>query len=262
MVEQPPSSITRELAEYLTRQFDKLTIAAANGVAGATQTFSRLVLDGPWNGIASKGQVFLNGLIGNRIDFNTNGFADPSFTTRSVGTKIVLFPAVDATNVDDAIGISAGVLWNSVNVVTSSFKWFGGTTLAAQLTGSGNFVANGSILSPSPTSGVGYTTGAGGAATQATSKTTTVTLNSICGTVTTASDALASGAVVSFTFNNSSWHSDHMVLDTVGGTAGAYTVGFSSISDGVVSIWIKNTSTGSLSQAIPIIFTIIKSVSS
>jgi hypothetical protein len=196
-------------------------------------------------------------------------------------------------------------LWSSVNVATASFKWFGGTTLAAQLTGEGaftcrgdittyraaaptvgalffgntvskyiyydaskfnfvggNILSDGGVLSSSLTAGVGYSTGAGGTITQLTSKATPVTLNRLCGTITTAADALAAGAVVSFTFNNSSWHSDHMVLDTVGGTDGAYTVGFSSISDGVVRIWIKNTSTGSLSQAIPIIFTIIKSVNS
>jgi len=90
------------------------------------------------------GQLYLNGATGNRIDFNINGFAAPSFTTRSVGTKIVLYPAVNATNVDYAIGIDAGVLWNSVNLTTSSFKWYAATTNIATLDGTGVLTVAGS----------------------------------------------------------------------------------------------------------------------
>jgi hypothetical protein len=52
--------------------------------------------------------------------------------------------------------------------------------------------------------GIGYSTGAGGAVTQDTSITTTVVLNTVCGTITTVTDpAIAAGAEVAFTVTNS-----------------------------------------------------------
>ena len=91
------------------------------------------------------GQIYLNGATGNRIDFNTNGTAAPAFTTRSAGTKLVLYPSLDASNVDYAFGIDTNTLWSSVNSSSSSFKWYAGTTNIATLDGSGNLSVNGDI---------------------------------------------------------------------------------------------------------------------
>jgi hypothetical protein len=60
------------------------------------------------------GQIYLNGTGGGRIDYNQSGVAGPAFTTRSVGTKIVLYPEIGATNSDYAFGIESGTLWYSV----------------------------------------------------------------------------------------------------------------------------------------------------
>ena len=86
------------------------------------------------------GQIYLNGATGNRIDFNTNGVAAPSFTTRSAGTKIVLYPAVGASAVDYAFGIENGTLWSSVESSAAQFKWYAGTTNIATLFGTGELV--------------------------------------------------------------------------------------------------------------------------
>jgi len=89
------------------------------------------------------GQIYLNGATGNRIDFNINGVAAPTFTTRSVGTKLVLYPAVGASSVDYAFGIESSTLWSSVGAAGDQFKWYAGTTNIATLAGSGNFTATG-----------------------------------------------------------------------------------------------------------------------
>ena len=86
------------------------------------------------------GQIYLNGATGNRIDFNTNGIAAPSFTTRSAGTKIVLYPNVSGATVDYAFGIDAFTLWSSVESSISQFKWYAGTTNIATLFGTGQLV--------------------------------------------------------------------------------------------------------------------------
>ena len=88
------------------------------------------------------GQIYLNGATGNRIDFNTNGVAAPSFTTRSAGTKIVLYPAgTPATQVDYGFGVENFSLWSSVpNTSSFQFKWYAGTTNVATLFGTGELV--------------------------------------------------------------------------------------------------------------------------
>lgn len=60
------------------------------------------------------------------------------------------------------------------------------------------------ILVNAPTAaGIGYGTGAGSSVTQITSATTSVTLNTLCGQITTVAQNLVAGAIASFTFTNS-----------------------------------------------------------
>ncbi len=101
--------------------------------------------DMPWNAANNRSQIWLNGATGNRIEWNTAGVAAPAFTTRSAGTKLVLFPGVAATAVDYALGIESSTLWSSIpqNVNTNFFRWYGGQTNIATLTGTGNLYING-----------------------------------------------------------------------------------------------------------------------
>ena len=107
-----------------------LTAAAVSLSGQLTSTLAN-------NTATGGGQIYLNGVTGNRIDWNTNGVAAPAFTTRSAGTKLVLYPSLDASNADYGFGIESGTLWSSVGGTGSLFKWYGGTTLAATLTGAG-----------------------------------------------------------------------------------------------------------------------------
>jgi hypothetical protein len=89
--------------------------------------------------LSSGGQAInFTGATSNYINFNTNGVAAPAFTTRSNGAKIVLFNSLNGTNVDYGFGIEASTLWSSVATTASQFKWYGGTTQAALLTGTGS----------------------------------------------------------------------------------------------------------------------------
>ena len=93
------------------------------------------------------GQVYLNGLTSNRIEWNTEGIGAPAFTTRSAGTKALLYPAISGSQVDYAMGIDAATLWSSIPFNSSSFyfKWYGGETQVASLDGTGAFTAVGGI---------------------------------------------------------------------------------------------------------------------
>lgn len=108
---------------------------------------------------------------------------------------------------------------------------------------------------------VGYATGAGGTVTQATSKSTGVTLNKSCGQITLNNAALAASAIVSFTLTNSTISAgDVLILNHIsGGTAGAYALNAQSAA-GSASINVRNATAGSLSEAIVIAYAVIKAV--
>jgi hypothetical protein len=87
------------------------------------------------------GQIYLNGSNGNRIDFGTAGVQAPTTTTRSTGTKIVLYPAISPSGVDFALGMESASFWQSIENSSAQFKWYGGTTQVASLSGAGLFTA-------------------------------------------------------------------------------------------------------------------------
>ena len=107
---------------------------------------------------------------------------------------------------------------------------------------------------------LGYTTAAQGTVTQATDKSTAVTLNKPAGRITMNAAALASATNVSFTLNNSYISSNDIVILTLSGgiaTAGTYNCWVNTMSAGSCSITLRNISAGSLSEAVIINFAII-----
>jgi len=111
--------------------------------------------------------------------------------------------------------------------------------------------------------GIGYQTGRGGTVTQATSKSTEVTLNKPSGRITLNGAALAAGATASFTLNNTSIAETDTVAISLSGAMGTF-VNYnlwSYVGGGYVLIAIKNISGGSLSDAPTINFAVIKGAS-
>lgn len=120
-----------------------------------------------------------------------------------------------------------------------------------------------SVKAVSATGGLGYGTGAGSTATQATSKTTTVAINTVCGEITMNNAALAGGGtIVAFAVTNTSVAAnDNVIINHAsGGTGGAYRVSVDSIAAGSFAVRVSNVSGGSLSEAIVLRFTVIKGV--
>ena len=119
-----------------------------------------------------------------------------------------------------------------------------------------NIVGSDRILSSGE---LGYTTAAQGTVTQATSKSTAVTLNSSAGQITMNNASLGATTNVTFTLNNSYISSNDIVILNVSGgaTAGAYNCFVSGLGAGTASITLRNISAGSLSEAVVINFAII-----
>lgn len=123
-------------------------------------------------------------------------------------------------------------------------------------------IFSGLIKSSSPTAGIGYSTGAGGAQTQLTDKGTTVASNTVTTLITMNAAALNAGVIVSFTFTNTAIAAtDHILINhESGGTVGSYTFA-ATPGGGTSTIFVRNATAGNLSEAIVIRVTIIKAVS-
>ena len=105
---------------------------------------------------------------------------------------------------------------------------------------------------------IGYASGAQGAVTQATSKSTGVTLNASAGQITMNNASLASATNVTFTLTNSTLSAkDVLILNVTNGTSGAYNAFVSSNAAGSATITLRNISAGSLSEAVVLNFAII-----
>jgi 1-aminocyclopropane-1-carboxylate deaminase/D-cysteine desulfhydrase-like pyridoxal-dependent ACC family enzyme len=106
---------------------------------------------------------------------------------------------------------------------------------------------------------IGYGADGQGAVTQATDKTTGVTLNKSMGRITMNAAALAGNTAVSFTLTNSSLSIKDVIVVCIsgGGTAAAYTVYVSSMAAGSAVITLRNLTGTSYSEAVIVNFSII-----
>lgn len=148
------------------------------------------------------------------------------------------------------IGITtAGVMQFSNNNITS--VTFG---TAGELTGIN------SILSTSPTGGIGYTTGSGGTATQLTSRTTGVTLNKVNGAIAMFS-AAGSATAATFTVTNSVVAATDVILCNQKSGTNLYNFIVTAVAAGSFNITFYTT--GGTSVDAPVInFAVIKAVTS
>jgi hypothetical protein len=106
---------------------------------------------------------------------------------------------------------------------------------------------------------LGYASGAQGAVTQGTSKSTGVTLNASMGQITMDSATLNTLTNVTFTLTNNLISVKDVIILNVGSgaTSGAYNCWISSMSAGTCTITLRNISGGNLSEAVVINFAVI-----
>lgn len=122
-----------------------LQISGGAGIAGNINSGGQISSTRANSTATGEGQLYLNGTTGNRIDFGTAGQASPNLGTRSVGTKIVLYPGISPSTADYGFGIESGALWSSVSSGADSFLWYAANTNIATLSGSGNLTLAGDL---------------------------------------------------------------------------------------------------------------------
>jgi hypothetical protein len=125
-----------------------------------------------------------------------------------------------------------------------------------------DYYGAGKITSAGATAGIGYATGAGGTVTQATDKSTGVTLNKVTGQITTHNATLDAGAEVGFTVTNSAVAATDVVIVNIasGATADSYNVGIDAVASGSFRITLTNVSASNLGEAIVLNFAVLKGV--
>ena len=150
--------------------------------------------------------------------------------------------------------MASGITLKSTNDSIVNIKNVGTTTGTTEVTVPN---VNGTMaMERIPASSIGYKTGDGGLVVQATSKNTAVTLNKPCGQISMNAQALAAGASVTFTLNNTLIGTGSVVLLNAVNN-GSYAVVVASVWNGQVSIRVTNITGGSLSEGLPINFAIL-----
>ena len=208
---------------------------------------------------------FSNGALADRLLFQTN---QPN-TTTSIGalpsgsgaeSRLTL---INNSNTTNASGLDFRALPTEMQIRANTYgagflpmTFSIGGAERLRIDTSGNVLVTGG-------GGLGYGVGSGGTVTQATSKATAVTLNKPSGQITMNGAALAAGAMVSFSLQNSFITTgDTLVLSMVETfTSTNYSLS-TGINSGGASINVRNASAGSLSQAIIINFAVVKGATS
>jgi hypothetical protein len=124
------------------------------------------------NGLVSINDLLMSDTTAPLIQYVGAGLGTPSYTTRSPGNKIVLYPSLTGSAVDYAIGITGNELWVSVPqpIAACAFMVFAGPTPvmnmngAGSLTVSGNYTVNGTPVVGPQIAGWGTPTGGARAA--------------------------------------------------------------------------------------------------
>lgn len=105
---------------------------------------------------------------------------------------------------------------------------------------------------------IGYAPGAGGTVTQATDKTTAVTLNKSSGVITMANTSMVNGGTATFTLNNSLIGANSVVYVSAAGFAGPYRPTTGNVLPGSCQITVQNSSGSTLSDALKLNFIVFE----
>jgi len=136
----------------------------------------------------------------------------------------------------------------------SGTEWIDSTAVSVDsVTATGNITITGTGI-------LGNLIGAGGTITQATDKSTDVTLNKRSGSIVMQNTAMAAGATISFIVNNTTIIARDCVLVNIvsNATAGAYDIDCDAVAANAFRIAITNKSSGSLSEALVLNFIAIR----
>lgn len=236
-----------------TGAFTTGTFSSTLGVTGVATLGNGAILGTPASGtvtnLTGTASININGTVG--------------ATTATTGA----FTTISATGITTvAAGSAALPAIVSTTGTADTGLWFpAADTVAASTAGAERMRidSSGNVLVTNP-AGLGYGTGSGGTVTQATSKTTGVTLNKPTGQITMNNAALAANTTARFLVTNSIASVTDCIMVTIrdGVTAGAYLAWVDGTANGSFTMAVRNITAGSLSDAVVLNFSVIKGATS
>jgi hypothetical protein len=207
---------------------------------------TRLQVRNDTSGTAAQAQV--SATLGDFTTYTAMGSLSAGFTTSGLFAANTGYIASNAT---------AGL--NIFTAGSTSLILGTNSTAALTIASTGAATFSNSVRSTSATGGIGYGTGAGGAVTQGTSRTTGVTLNNVCGAITLFT-AAGSATWQSFTVTNSAVAAtDTIIVNQRSGTD-LYMMHVTAVGAGSFRISFATTG-GTTSEAPVFNFSVIKAVS-
>lgn len=197
------------------------------------------------------------------LDINKQPLSDNLTSLASLtgaADNLPYFTGAGALSLTTLTGLARDLLDDTTQSGMQSTLGLVKQTSATDTTQGALVIQGGTNLATLDTVAIGYGTGSGGTVTQATSKSTGVTLNKPSGQITTAADALAANTAVSFTLTNDKIAANDIprIVIKSGATAGAYVVQVDAVAAGSCSISIRNMTAGSLSETLVLQFNIEK----
>jgi hypothetical protein len=261
-------------------------ITNVNGTAAApaetgTDTDSGIVYGTNTVSLATNGTTALTVDASQNVGIGTSSPSSMSGTGIQVGASSIFENVVSSQTLVGGNAYYSGSAWKAVRTQTgyaairlnavgpgvTSFhqnvaSYTAGDTLTAMDTTDVRVIidASGNLLITN-VAGLGYGTGSGGTVTQATSKSTGVTLNKPAGQITMNNAALAAGATATFRLDNSLLSAQDVLtvsLAAADPSATSYQTWVNYTAGGAAYISLKNVSGGSRSEAIIINFALIK----
>lgn len=253
-------------SKYLCSGVATYSVAAATftafmQISDSNVNLSGFAYSGAGSAGGSTGIPYMSVGIGGKLIGFWNGLGGGS----SVGVRVpgngapqeIIYPQAAAVGGTALLGTTNYEL-DAILLKTGGSIQAGTGSVLAALTQSGT-----SLLVSTGQFGYSSGGGQGGTVTQATSKTTSVTLDKVCGEITMNNAALANDTQAVFNLNNSLIaNGDVIILNHVsGGTIGDYSLTGQCFNGGC-SIALANISGGSLSDAVVIRYAVIKAATS
>ena len=274
---------------HVSRASTSTTIGNSTAIAKVVNTQGTLLNETSGIEFFNKnfsGSAKLAGIYGVYENYNATGYAGALvFATEAAGSTNV----TERMRIDSSgnVGIGTSSPAGKIDIVTGTYRGFfddaGGTLFRLNAVNAPNTLygplsLNGSVLTfqisasermridssgnvtVSTAALLGYGTGSGGTVTQATSKSTAVTLNKPTGQISVNNSALGANVSAVFTFNNTLISASDVLLisrRSNGIALDSYSID-TMCGSGVAYVAIRNITAGSLSESLELSFAVIK----